>query len=63
MSNKINGKITDNSILLTRHLEGRHVGKTQSWRGTINTATKSASGTWSGIGGRGSWKATINQSM
>ena len=56
-SNKINGKITNNSILLTRHLEGRHVGKTQTWRGIINTKTKSASGT---VDGRVSWKATIN---
>jgi len=56
-SNKINGQITNNSILLTRHLEGRHVGKIQTWRGAINTKTRSASGT---VNGRGTWKATIN---
>ena len=56
-SNKIDGQVTNNTILLTRHLEGRHVGKTQTWRGTINTRNRSASGT---VNGRGSWTATIN---
>lgn len=61
LSDKFDGRVTDQSIQLTRHLSGPNAGKTQIYTGKYNANRSSAQGTISGTGGGpgADWEASI----